>query len=223
MRFPESSVIGLKAASALGITLAFADTSPRSLPFPEFAARQEVGNAASFYLDATRPPWDVHFRMYTYLTEEWVPLVTGMVGADPGRRGVFGHSMGGHGAMVLALRNPGMFRSVSAIAPVGHPSASPLGAFTYEQYLGPDRSTWVPYDTTELIKNGTAPDVSIRVDIAGSDELAGLLKNEDLEAACIAGNRSNVKFYHHEGFGHGSYFVSSVVEEVLEYHYELLK
>jgi S-formylglutathione hydrolase len=221
LRFPESSSTGLQVASQLGLALAFADTSPRNLSFPGFSDREEIGNAASFYLDATESPWSQNFQMYSYLVKEWIPEVAKMLSADAGRMGVFGHSMGGQGALVLALRNPGMFRSVSAFAPVAHPTAHPFGQAIYTQYLGNNSELWKLYDATELVKSGYGKGLQARIDIAGNDELAETLLVEDLEKA--AQEMPDWQFIRHEGYQHGSPFVTSVIGEVLRYHASLLQ
>jgi len=222
LRFPESSSVGLQVAAKLGLALAFADTSPRNLSFPGFSEREEIGNAASFYLDATESPWSENFQMYSYLVQEWIPEVTNMVSTDAGRVGIFGHSMGGHGALVLALRNPGLFRSVSAFAPVSHPTGHPFGQAIYTQYLGKDQELWKLYDATELVKSGHGVGLKARIDIAGKDELADMLMVEDLEqAAKDAG--TDLQFIRHEGYLHGAPFVTSTVGEVLQYHSDLIQ
>lgn len=223
LRFPESSSIGLQVAAQLGLALAFADTSPRNLSFPGFSEREEIGNAASFYLDATESPWDQNFQMYSYLVKEWIPAVTDMLSADSGRMGIFGHSMGGHGALVLALRNPGLFRSVSAFAPVAHPTGHPFGQAIYTQYLGSDQETWKLYDATELVKRGYGVGLNARIDIAGNDELAEMLLVEDLEQAAKETGRTDMQFIRHEGYPHGAPFVTSTVREVLQYHSDLIQ
>ena len=140
-----------RLAAELGLMLVAPDTSPRSPRLPGDDASWDFGLGAGFYVDATEAPWSAHYRMYSYVTRELPELIVANFAADPARQGIFGHSMGGHGALVCALRNPGQYRSVSAFAPIAAPMQCPWGQKAFTGYLGPDESTWLDYDATVLV------------------------------------------------------------------------
>ncbi len=140
-----------RIAAELGIMLVAPDTSPRGLKLPGESDSWDFGVGAGFYVDATVEPWSRHYRMYTYVTQELRALVEAQFPADPTRTGIFGHSMGGHGALTIALRNPDRYRSVSAFAPIAAPKQCPWGQKAFSGYLGPDRGQWSTYDATELV------------------------------------------------------------------------
>ena len=138
-----------RVAAELGIAIVAPDTSPRGDDVPDDAASYDFGKGAGFYVDATQEPWRKHYRMYSYLTEELPWLVAANFAVDPARAGIFGHSMGGHGALVLALRNPQRFKSVSAFAPISSPMRCPWGEKALAGYLGEDRDAWRQYDARD--------------------------------------------------------------------------
>jgi S-formylglutathione hydrolase len=146
-----------RLAAELGLMLVAPDTSPRGAGAPGEADDWDFGVGAGFYVDATREPWSKHYRMYSYVTDELPALVAANFAARPDRQGIFGHSMGGHGALVCALRNPGTYRSVSAFAPIVAPSRCPWGEKAFTGYLGPDREAWRAYDASELVKQAPRP------------------------------------------------------------------
>ncbi len=209
-----------RLASELGLALVAPDTSPRGANVPGEADAWDFGVGAGFYLDATQAPWKQHWRMESYLTGELMPLLAEQLAIDKARIGVFGHSMGGHGALTLALRHPTLFRSVSAFAPICAPSQCPWGEKAFTGYLGPDRSTWSAHDATSLMQAcEQAPfPAGILIDQGLGDKfLAEQLHPQLLEAACAQlGQPLTVR--RHAEYDHGYYFVQSFVADHLEHH-----
>jgi S-formylglutathione hydrolase len=208
-----------RVAAELGIILVTPDTSPRGAGAPGEADDWDFGVGAGFYVDATQAPWSRHYRMYSHLME-LRELVPAELPADAGRIGIFGHSMGGHGALVLALRNPDLFRSVSAFAPIAAPSRCPWGRKAFGGYLGPDQAAWRDYDATELMtRAGRAPfPKGILIDQGLADKfLAEQLYPDAFEEACRAVGQP-LELRRHPGYDHGYYFVSSFVEDHLRFH-----
>jgi S-formylglutathione hydrolase len=198
-----------------GIILVAPDTSPRGAGVAD-AGRYDLGQGAGFYLNATREPWASHYRMYDYIVEE----LPAWVEADPAAsqaRAISGHSMGGHGALVVALRNPGRYRSVSAFAPVVAPSRVPWGVAAFETYLGDDRDAWKQYDACELVA-GARERLPLLVDQGEADEfLATQLQPERLRAACdAAGHPLTLRM--RPGYDHGYYFIASFIGEHIAHH-----
>src|SRR6267154_4716632 len=144
-----------RVAAELGLMLVAADTSPRGLNIPGDTASWDFGVAAGFYLDATQEPWAKNYRMYSYITKELRTLIAAQFPADPARTGIFGHSMGGHGALTIGLRNPQIYKSISAFAPISAPSQVPWGQKAFAGYLGSDKSQWGAYDATEIVSGLT--------------------------------------------------------------------
>jgi len=212
-----------RLAAELGLLLVTPDTSSRGAGIPGEDDGWDFGTGAGFYLDATQAPWSKHYRMYSYVTEELYGIVTGELPGDAARTGIFGHSMGGHGALVLALRNPAKFRSVSAFAPVAAPSQCPWGHKAFGNYLGPDRTVWAAYDATELMGKAQTPfPGGILVDQGLADAfLAEQLHPDAFEAACVQA-RQPVDLRRHEGYDHGYYFISTFMEDHLRFHAQRL-
>jgi S-formylglutathione hydrolase len=209
-------------AAREGMILIAPDTSPRGAGVPGEADDWEFGAGAGFYLDATAAPWSEHYRMYSYLLE-LRDLVIGALPVDPERTGIFGHSMGGHGALVLALRNPGLFRSVSAFAPIAAPSLCPWGEKAFTGYLGADQGAWRSYDASELMRTMQAPfPQGILIDQGLGDKfLATQLRPDVFESVCAqAGQRLELR--RHAGYDHGYYFISTFMEDHLRFHRENL-
>jgi S-formylglutathione hydrolase len=205
-----------RLASSLGLVLIVPDTSPRGEGVPDELA-DDLGQGAGFYLNATREPWSAHFQMYDYITRELPAWVEENLPVLAGARGIFGHSMGGHGALSIALKNPGLFRSVSAIAPIVAPSQVPWGQKAFRAYLGDDESTWKAYDTVELIA-GAKERLPLLVSQGEADPfLQKQLKPELLEAACQAAGHP-LRLRRHAGYDHGYYFIASVIDEHLQHH-----
>jgi len=204
-------------AAELGLMLVTPDTSPRDTGVDGADASWDFGNGAGFYLDATRAPWAERWRMESYVTQELPALLAVHF---PWRReglGLFGHSMGGHGALTLALRHPGAYRSVSAFAPVAAPMQCPWGTKAFTHYLGEDRATWNDHDATELVKAG-ARVPALLVDQGLADKfLAEQLHIDRFEAACRdAGQPLTLR--RHAGYDHGYFFIASFVEDHLRFH-----
>jgi S-formylglutathione hydrolase len=147
----------LQFAAKYGVAIVAPDTSPRGDDVPDDRESWDFGSGAGFYVDATQSPWAQHYQMYSYITEELPEVIAANFSVDADRQGIFGHSMGGHGALVCALRNPDKFKSVSAFAPIVAPIQSPWGEKAFTNYLGTDRATWQNYDATELVQQATFP------------------------------------------------------------------
>ena len=210
-----------RLAADFGLALVAPDTSPRGANVPGEADSWDFGVGAGFYLDATEAPWAANWRMESWLIDELLPLLGTALPIDRSRLGVFGHSMGGHGALTLALRHPGLFGSLSALAPICAPMRCPWGEKAFTGYLGADRTRWLEHDATVLMENQpTAPyPGGILVDQGLDDRFlaAGQLRPELLEAACAAVGQP-LTLRRHAGYDHGYYFVQSVVGDHLAHH-----
>lgn len=210
----------LRLAAELGIALVAPDTSPREKRYPGDDEAWDFGLGAGFYVDATEAPWRDGYRMYSYITQELPALLTQALPLTD-RFGIFGHSMGGHGALVAALRNPDRFVSVSAFAPIAAPSQCPWGQKAFSGYLGQDRDSWAAYDATELIKGG-ARCAPILIDQGLNDAfLAEQLHPQRFEDACAAAGQA-LTLRRHAAYDHGYYFIQSFIEEHLRHHAALL-
>ncbi|SUE44537.1 S-formylglutathione hydrolase [Roseomonas gilardii] len=209
-----------RLAAELGLVLAVPDTSPRGEGVADDPA-YDLGQGAGFWLDATEAPWAPHFRLESWVTGELPDLLAAEFPVDLARQSVFGHSMGGHGALTLALRHPGRFRSVSAFAPIVSPMRCPWGEKALTAYLGPDRARWRGHDATALIEDG-ARVAGILVDQGMADQfLEGQLKPELLREACDrAGIPLTLRMQ--EGYDHSYYFIGSFVADHLRWHAERL-
>ena len=208
-----------RIASRLGMAILCPDTSPRGANVPGEADSWDFGIGAGFYLDATQEPWRRHWRMESYLLEELLPLV-GREFPNLERAGIFGHSMGGHGALTLALRHPGRFRSVSALAPVAAPMQCPWGVKAFSGYLGEDREAWKAHDASELMARQESPPYphGILVDQGLDDKfLAEQLRPEIFEEAC-ARLAQPLTLRRHPGYDHSYYFIQTFVAEHLRHH-----
>lgn len=206
-----------RLASELGIVLVTPDTSPRDTGIPEATADWDFGEGAGFYVDATASPWQERFRMYSYVSRELPALIAAHFPVDPARVGICGHSMGGHGALTIALRNPGRFRSVSAFAPIVAPSHVPWGQKAFTGYLGADREAWVEYDACSLVARRTFPG-PILIDQGTNDGfLQRELQPERFEEACRQAGQP-LTLRRHEGYDHGYYFISTFITDHLRHH-----
>jgi S-formylglutathione hydrolase len=212
-----------RVAAELGLTLLMPDTSPRATGIAGEDAEWDFGAGAGFYLDATQAPWSHHFKMESWILREWLPLLVTRLGLDPARIGITGHSMGGHGALTLALRHPGAFRSLSALAPIAAPSLCPWGHKAFGRYLGEDRAAWAAHDASALMGRARCPyPTGILVDQGLADKfLAEQLMPEVLEAACVAAEQP-LTLRRHAGYDHGYFFIQSFVEDHLRWHAERL-
>lgn len=209
-----------RVAAELGLALLSPDTSPRGIDLPGQADSWDFGLGAGFYLDATEAPWSANFRMYSYVADELTALVTAAFSVDSARIGLFGHSMGGHGALIIGLKHPERFRSLSALAPIAAPMDCPWGQKALSRYLGPDRERWRAWDATALMEAlpSAAGRPPILIDQGLDDEfLAGQLMPDRLEAACQRVGYS-LTLRRQPGYGHGYWFISSFVEDHLRHH-----
>jgi S-formylglutathione hydrolase len=213
-----------RIASELGLMLVMPDTSPRDTGIEHIADEYDFGNAAGFYLDATQQPYAKFFNMYSYVTAELPRFVAANFPADMARQGIFGHSMGGHGALTIALKNPGRYRSVSAFSPIVAPTRVPWGsAKALPRFLGDDREAWKQYDTCELLAQGRRFDGTILVDQGDADQfLKENLRPELLVEACkTAGQPLELRMQ--PGYDHSYYFISTFVEDHLRHHARALR
>jgi S-formylglutathione hydrolase len=207
-----------RCAAEHGLMLVTPDTSPRGTGIEGADASWDFGTGAGFYLDATEAPWNRHFRMASYITQELRALVLQHFDGRAERTGIFGHSMGGHGALTLALKNPGLYHSVSAFAPIAAPSQCAWGVKAFSGYLGEhQREAWARCDATELVKAGArVPPLLIDQGLADKF-LAEQLKPELFEAACAAAGQP-LTLRRHEGYDHGYFFISSFMADHIAHH-----
>ena len=211
-----------RLAAELGIAILCPDTSPRGDDVPDEPDNWQFGKGAGFYLDATQAPFAKNYRMYSYITEELTKLVAQEFPLDMSRQAITGHSMGGHGAITIALKNPERFKSVSAFAPIAQPSTAGWSKPAFEKYLGNDQSTWRAYDTTSLIEDGHRIE-SLLVDQGLADGfLDDGLRPWLLQEACAkAGIPLTLNMQ--EGYDHSYYFISTFMDEHLRWHARRLK
>ncbi len=209
-------------AAELDIALIIPDTSPRGEKVPDAAERYDLGHGAGFYVNATRQPWSKHYRMYDYVTRELPALVERWLPITPGLKSISGHSMGGHGALIAALREPGAYRSVSAFAPICHPVDCGWGQGCFGSYLGDDQQTWKAYDASCLIEGGAA-EIPLLIDQGTTDEfLQDQLHPEQLENICSERNFP-LTLRRQEGYDHSYHFIASFIGEHLAYHAAALR
>lgn len=208
-------------AAEHGIILVAPDTSPRGDDVAD-ADSYDLGQGAGFYVNATQAPWSKHYRMYDYIVEE----LPAWVEADPAAtdvRSISGHSMGGHGALVIALRNPGRYRSVSAFSPIVAPSQVPWGEQAFTAYLGEDRAAWAAYDAVALVAGDLSERLVLKIDQGGSDAfLENQLQPARLVDACTA-HHHPVDFALRDGFDHSYYFIQSFIGEHIAHHAAAMK
>ena len=207
-------------AAELGLALIAPDTSPRGANLPGEADSWDFGVGAGFYLDATRQPWAQHYRMESWITAELLPLIEAILPIDASRIGIFGHSMGGHGALTLALRHPGLFKSVSAFAPICAPSQCPWGEKAFSGYLGADHSEWAKHDASALMEAASAVPfpAGILIDQGLDDKfLVDQLNPQLFEEACALVQQP-LTLRRHAGYDHGYYFVSTFMADHLAHH-----
>lgn len=205
-------------AAELGLALVMPDTSPRGETVPDAPDRYDLGQGAGFYVNASRLPWATHYRMFDYVNLELPALVERALPLMPGRRSITGHSMGGHGALISALRNPGLYRSVSAFAPICNPVACGWGQGCLGAYLGDDLAAWKEWDATELIRAGATP-LPLLIDQGTDDEFLaeGQLRPEALSRIC-AERDIPLTLRMQPGYDHSYHFIATFIGEHLAYH-----
>jgi S-formylglutathione hydrolase len=205
-----------RIAAELGLAIVCPDTSPRGTDLPNEHDSYDLGSGAGFYVNATREPWARHYRMYDYVTQE-LPAIVETNFPVTAERGISGHSMGGHGALVCYLRNPGLYKSVSAFAPICHPSDCAWGQKALSAYLGEDRNDWVAYDAALLIGDAIEK-LPLLVDQGTEDDFLGdQLKPGSLEQACIASHYPlNLRMQ--DGYDHSYFFIATFIEDHLRHH-----
>ena len=210
-----------RLAAELGLILVMPDTSPRDTGFEGATGDWEFGEGAGFYLDATRAPWSSRFNMYTYVVDELPALIAENFPADISRSSLCGHSMGGHGALTIALKQPTRYRSVSAFSPIVAPSQVPWGHKALPRYLGEDRSAWADYDACELVRRQTFPG-TILIDQGEADPFLEVqLKPELFDQTCAEAGQS-LRLRRHAGYDHSYWFISSFIDDHLRHHAEAL-
>jgi S-formylglutathione hydrolase len=202
-------------AAEEGIAVIFPDTSPRGEDVADDPA-YDLGQGAGFYVNATEAPWAPHFRMWDYVVDELPELVFGELPLDPERQGITGHSMGGHGALTVAMTRPDTYRSLSAISPIANPTRSDWGRRQFTAYLGGDEAAWSAYDATVLMRDKGYPG-PILVDQGAKDQFLDLLRPEALVAAA-AERRQPMQFRMVEGYDHSYFYVASVMEDHVRWH-----
>lgn len=211
-----------KIASELGMIIICPDTSPRGEEVPDEPENWQFGSGAGFYLDATEKPYSDNYKMYSYISKELQSVALESFPIDASRQGVTGHSMGGHGALTIALKNPKLFKSCSAIAPITQPTTAPWSSEAYKKYLGDDKKKWREYDATCLLDDGYKFPRFL-VDQGTNDEFLEIgLKPELLKKACQR-NQIRLELRYHEGYDHSYFFISSVLGDHLRWHNEYLK
>ncbi|NVN00878.1 MULTISPECIES: S-formylglutathione hydrolase [Asaia] len=219
--FLQKSTI-IAEAAACGLMLVAPDTSPRGAGVEGENDTYDLGTAAGFYLDATRQPWASHYRMGSYVADELPELIRTRFGQEGSAFGIMGHSMGGHGALVHGLRNPSLWQSVSALAPIVHPSVVPWGTRAFKAYLGDDQESWAAWDAVSLIASGRRHPNEILIDQGTADQfLAQELRPDLIEnAAAEAGQPLTLRY--HEGYDHSYWFIQSVISDHVAHHARLL-
>lgn len=210
-----------RVAAELGLILVAPDTSPRQARLPGDDETWDFGLGAGFYVDATESPWAQHYRMYSYVTAELPAVVQSIAPVRLDRQGIFGHSMGGHGALVCALRNPQQYRSVSAFAPIAAPSQCPWGVKAFSRYLGTDAQPWLRYDATALAAAACYPN-PILIDQGSADEWLDTQLKPSLFAEACTRSGTRLQLRYHEGYAHGYYFISTFIADHLRHHAERL-
>jgi len=205
-------------AAEQGIALVFPDTSPRGDDVADDANRYDVGQGAGFYVNAVQSPWQTHYQMYDYVTAELPSLIETNFPVLPNMKSISGHSMGGHGALICALKDPAAYRSISAFAPICNPIQSGWGEECFTEYLGNDATTWQAYDATKLVQSGIKI-TDILIDQGVADEFydAGQLLPENLQVACTEMNQP-LTLRMRAGYDHSYHFIASFIGEHIEYH-----
>lgn len=206
-----------RLAAELGLVLVMPDTSPRDTGIEGATGDWEFGEGAGFYVDATVAPWSTRFRMHSYVVDELPALLARHFAVDPARSGIMGHSMGGHGALTVALKHPERYRAVSAFAPIVAPTQVPWGRKALPRYLGEDPAAWAAYDACELVRERVF-DGEILIDQGEADKfLAEQLRPELFDQACAESGQA-LRLRRHAGYDHSYYFIASLIEDHLRHH-----
>ncbi|ENV71379.1 S-formylglutathione hydrolase [Acinetobacter johnsonii ANC 3681] len=205
-----------RLAAQLGLILVTPDTSPRGEQVAQ-GDHWDIGQGAGFYINATQAPWAEHFQMESYVVEELYDLVIQQFAVQAERIGIFGHSMGGHGALTLALKYPEKFKSVSAFAPICAPSQCPWGEKAFSNYLGSDQAEWLKHDASALVQTKTAHFADILIDQGLSDQFYSQLNPALFQQACQAAGQP-LMLREHAGYDHGYYFIQSFIDDHLQFH-----
>ena len=205
-----------RLAAQLGLILVTPDTSPRGEQVAQ-GDHWDIGQGAGFYINATQAPWAEHFQMESYVAEELYDLVIQQFAVQAERIGIFGHSMGGHGALTLALKYPEKFKSVSAFAPICAPSQCPWGEKAFSNYLGSDQAEWLKHDATALVQTKTAHFADILIDQGLSDQFYSQLNPALFQQACQAAGQP-LTLREHAGYDHGYYFIQSFIDDHMQFH-----
>ncbi|KAK7090004.1 hypothetical protein V1264_009867 [Littorina saxatilis] len=213
-----------KYATEHGLILVAPDTSPRGVGIEGEDDSYDFGSGAGFYVDATQEKWKTNYRMYSYITKELPALINANFPTIPDRQSIFGHSMGGHGAIVCALKNPGMFRSVSAFAPISNPTHCAWGKKAFAGYLGTDTKAWEEYDSVCLLHKYNGPPIELLVDQGKADNFLAdkQLLPDNLIEACTA-TKSPVVLRMQEGYDHSYFFIATFIEDHIKHHAKFLK
>ncbi|MGB5634398.1 MAG: S-formylglutathione hydrolase [Waterburya sp.] len=205
-------------AAKAGIMLIVPDTSPRNTEIPGEDDTWDLGSGAGFYVDATEKPWQKHYQMYSYITKELPGLITANFPGQPDKQSIFGHSMGGHGALICALKNPEQYLSVSALAPIAAPMKCPWGDKLFTAYLGENRQKWTEYDASELVRH-TQLSSTILIDQGTADQFyqQKQLLPENFQTACQkVGQKINLRWQ--EGYDHSYFMINSFIKDHIEHH-----
>ena len=205
-----------RLAAQLGLILVTPDTSPRGEQVAQ-GDHWDIGQGAGFYINATQAPWAEHFQMESYVAEELYDLVIQQFAVQAERIGIFGHSMGGHGALTLALKYPEKFKSVSAFSPICAPSQCPWGEKAFSNYLGSDQAEWLKHDASALVQTKTAHFADILIDQGLSDQFYSQLNPALFQQACQAAGQP-LTLREHAGYDHGYYFIQSFIDDHLQFH-----
>lgn len=210
-------------AAELGIAIVAPDTSPRGDNIPDDQDSYDFGKGAGFYINATQAPWDKHYQMETYITQELFDLIPAHFKLSDAKQGILGHSMGGHGALTLFFKHQKQYKSVSAFSPIVAPTQVPWGHKAFSRYLGDNQQRWKEHDACELVMGSEQKDTEILIDQGLSDNfLEEQLKPELFQAACEKAGQA-VKLRMHEGYDHSYYFIQSFIEDHLQHHASYLR
>uniref|UniRef100_F1LC26 S-formylglutathione hydrolase n=1 Tax=Ascaris suum TaxID=6253 RepID=F1LC26_ASCSU len=212
-----------RSASAMKIIVVNPDTSPRGVDIPGDSESWDFGKGAGFYVDALEAKWSKNYRMYSYVRDELPHLIAATFKeCDPQRQGIFGHSMGGHGAIVIGLRNPQIFRSISAFAPICNPMRCSWGKKALTGYLGNDEEKWKAYDSVEVLKSYDGPQRKILIDQGKEDKFLAdrQLLPEALEA--VKSNKVEVEIRYQDGYDHSYFFIATFIEDHIRFHKDIL-